>query len=68
MTTAADRLVDEVPAYAGAPVRSALEIGARAGKATRAFAARGIAGFDELQMIPYYAIAHERYNLYWRLV
>jgi DUF1680 family protein len=33
-----------------------------------AFTARGIAGFQELQLIPYYAIAHERYNLYWRLV
>jgi DUF1680 family protein len=33
-----------------------------------AFTARGIAGFQELQLIPYHAIAHERYNLYWRLV
>jgi DUF1680 family protein len=32
-----------------------------------AFAARGIEGFDELELIPYYGIAHERYNLYWRL-
>lgn len=38
-----DELVDEVLAYAGRPVRSALEIGAGTGKATRAFAARGIA-------------------------
>ena len=37
-----DRLVDEVLVYAAAPVRSALEIGAGTGKATRAFAARGI--------------------------
>ena len=36
-------LVDEVLAYAGRPVRSALEIGAGTGKATRAFAARGVA-------------------------
>ena len=35
-------LVDEVLAYAQAPVRSALEIGAGTGKATRVFAARGI--------------------------
>ena len=38
-----DELVDEVLAYAGRPVRSALEIGAGTGKATRAFAARGVA-------------------------
>ncbi|BEP15889.1 class I SAM-dependent methyltransferase [Acidothermaceae bacterium B102] len=35
-------LVDQVLAYAGHPVRTALEIGAGTGKATRAFAARGI--------------------------
>jgi SAM-dependent methyltransferase len=38
-----DRLIDEVLAYAGTPIRTALEIGAGTGKATRAFAARGIA-------------------------
>ena len=38
-----DELVDEVLAYARRPVRTALEIGAGTGKATRAFAARGIA-------------------------
>lgn len=38
-----DALVDEVLAYAGHPVLTALEIGAGTGKATRAFAARGIA-------------------------
>jgi SAM-dependent methyltransferase len=38
-----DELVDQVLAYAGRPVRTALEIGAGTGKATRAFAARGIA-------------------------
>ncbi|WP_441288706.1 class I SAM-dependent methyltransferase [Sorangium sp. KYC3313] len=37
-----DELVDLVLEYAGRPVRSALEIGAGTGKATRAFAARGI--------------------------
>ena len=37
-----DELVDEVLAYAGRPVLTALEIGAGTGKATRAFAARGI--------------------------
>lgn len=36
-------LVDEVLAYAGRPIRTALEIGAGTGKATRAFAGRGIA-------------------------
>jgi SAM-dependent methyltransferase len=36
-------VVDAVLGYAGAPVRTALEIGAGTGKATRAFAARGIA-------------------------
>ena len=36
-------LVDEVLAYAGRPVRTAFEIGAGTGKATRAFTARGIA-------------------------
>jgi SAM-dependent methyltransferase len=36
-------LVDEVLAYAGRPVRAALEIGAGTGKATRVFASRGIA-------------------------
>ncbi len=38
-----DELVDEVLAYAGRPLRTALEIGAGTGKATRAFARRGIA-------------------------
>lgn len=36
-------LADQVLAYAGRPVRRALEIGAGTGKATRLFAARGIA-------------------------
>lgn len=36
-------LVDDVLAYAGRPVRSALEVGAGTGKATRVFADRGIA-------------------------
>ena len=38
-----DALIDEVLAYAGRPVATALEIGAGTGKATRAFAARGVA-------------------------
>lgn len=38
-----ERLVDEVLAYAGSPVLTALEIGAGTGKATRVFAARGVA-------------------------
>jgi SAM-dependent methyltransferase len=38
-----DELVDEVLAYASRPVRTALEIGAGTGKATRVFARRGIA-------------------------
>jgi SAM-dependent methyltransferase len=38
-----DVLVDEVVAYADQPIRTALEIGAGTGKATRVFAARGIA-------------------------
>ena len=38
-----DELVDAVLEYAGRPVRTALEIGAGTGKATRVFAARGIA-------------------------
>ena len=37
-----DALVTEVLSYAGRPVRTALEIGAGTGKATRAFAAAGI--------------------------
>jgi SAM-dependent methyltransferase len=37
-----DELVDEVLAYAGRPVRTALEVGAGTGKATRGFADRGI--------------------------
>lgn len=36
-------LVDTVMAYAGRPVRTALEIGAGTGKATRLFARRGVA-------------------------
>lgn len=36
-------IVDEVLAYGGRPIRTALEIGAGTGKATRAFTARGIA-------------------------
>lgn len=38
-----DELVDEVLAYAARPIRSALEIGAGTGKATRLFVRRGIA-------------------------
>jgi SAM-dependent methyltransferase len=38
-----DELVDEVLTYAGRPVRTALEIGAGTGKATRVYAGRGIA-------------------------
>jgi len=38
-----DQLVDQVLAYAGRPVHTALEIGAGTGKATRLFAGRGIA-------------------------
>lgn len=38
-----DELVDEVLTYAGQPVLTALEVGAGTGKATRVFAARGIA-------------------------
>jgi SAM-dependent methyltransferase len=38
-----DELVDAVLAYAGRPVRTALEIGAGTGKATRVFSRRGIA-------------------------
>jgi SAM-dependent methyltransferase len=37
-----DELVDQVLGYANRPVRTALEIGAGTGKATRAFAARGV--------------------------
>jgi SAM-dependent methyltransferase len=37
-----DQLVDQVLTYAGRPVRTALEIGAGTGKATRVFAGRGI--------------------------
>lgn len=38
-----EELVDEVLTYAGRPVVTALEVGAGTGKATRAFAGRGIA-------------------------
>jgi SAM-dependent methyltransferase len=38
-----EEVVDQVLAYADRPVRTALEIGAGTGKATRVFAARGIA-------------------------
>ena len=38
-----EELVDEILVYAGRPVRTALEIGAGTGKATRVFARRGIA-------------------------
>jgi SAM-dependent methyltransferase len=38
-----DELVDVVLSYAGAPVGTALEVGAGTGKATRVFARRGIA-------------------------
>ncbi|MGI5450956.1 class I SAM-dependent methyltransferase [Streptomyces sp. CA-243310] len=38
-----DRLFDMVASYAGRPLRTALEIGAGTGKATRLFARRGVA-------------------------
>jgi DUF1680 family protein len=31
------------------------------------FRVRGVAEFPRLELIPYYGIAHERYNLYWKL-
>ena len=31
------------------------------------FRARGVADLPQLELIPYYSIAHERYNMYWRL-
>ena len=34
---------------------------------TLAFEARGVEGIASVAFIPYSAIAHERYNLYWRL-
>lgn len=37
-----DALVDVVTAYAGRPIRTALEVGAGTGKATRVFARRGV--------------------------
>jgi hypothetical protein len=37
-----DAVVDQVLASAGGPVRTALEIGAGTGKATRVFAGRGV--------------------------
>lgn len=37
-----DEVVDQVLAYTGRPVRTALEIGAGTGKATRLFASRGV--------------------------
>lgn len=37
-----DEVADAVLAYAGRPIRSAVEVGAGTGKATRCFAARGI--------------------------
>ncbi len=32
-----------------------------------AFRAQGVQDLPKLELIPYFAIAHERYNLYWRL-
>jgi uncharacterized protein len=32
------------------------------------FRARGVSELPELELVPYSAIAHERYNLYWKLV
>ena len=32
-----------------------------------AFRASGVEDLPNLELIPYYAIAHERYYLYWRL-
>jgi len=32
-----------------------------------AFRASGVRELPNVELIPYYAIAHERYNLYWRL-
>jgi DUF1680 family protein len=35
--------------------------------AALAFRARGVVDLPQLELIPYYAIAHERYNMYWEL-
>ena len=56
----------QVPDWIGPPDRLVAQI-ERSRPEPLSFRARGFADSKEFQLVPYYQIAHERYNLYWRV-
>jgi hypothetical protein len=58
-----DRRVD-VPVWLGRPQDFPASVVA-SGEGPLSFRARGFERGQELELVPYYRIAHERYNLYW---
>jgi DUF1680 family protein len=58
-----DRRVD-VPVWLGRPHDFPASVVA-SGEGSLSFRARGFERGQELELVPYYRIAHERYNLYW---
>jgi DUF1680 family protein len=55
-----------VPDWIGHPDRLVAEI-ERSDDEPLSFRASGFEGSRKIQLVPYYQIAHERYNLYWRV-
>ena len=65
--TYGDMLNDEVevPRLMGDPEKIVNQIRRSAGSAL-AFQTTGIGDPHDVNLIPYYRVAHERYNLYWK--
>ena len=55
-----------VPSWVGQPQQMASQI-LRADPESLTFRVRGFENDREISLVPYYQIAHERYNLYWRV-
>jgi DUF1680 family protein len=55
-----------VPSWIGQPQEMASQI-QRSDPESLAFRVRGFDNGQEISLVPYYQIAHERYNLYWRV-
>jgi DUF1680 family protein len=55
-----------VPSWIGQPQQMASQI-QRADPRSLVFRVRGFENGQEIALVPYYQIAHERYNLYWRV-
>jgi uncharacterized protein len=64
-----DMLNDEVdvPVLRGDPEQTVRQI-KRSSSSSLAFHTTGIGHPHEVSLVPYYRVAHERYNLYWKVV